>query len=79
MCVALASDGTLHPTGQSVADCTGYVLASPAQVFVSDTIAKAFELPGPEVLLGWWFGCFSVVMVCYLAGRYVGAVVNFVK
>lgn len=79
LCVALQPDGTLVPTGQSVADCTGYVLVSPAESWLTTTLTDALQPPSPEVLVGWWFGSFSLVMICYIAGKHVGAILNAVK
>lgn len=79
LCVALNADGTLSPTGQAVADCTGYVLTTPAEVFVAESIAQAFAAPDIEVAAGWFAGCFSLVCICYLSGRAIGSVVSSVK
>lgn len=79
LCVVLNPDGTLSPTGQPVSDCTVYVLTTPADVLVADTIASAFVVPAGEVLAAWFAGVFSLVVVCYLAARAIGSVVNSVR
>lgn len=76
LCVALQPDGTLVPTGQSVADCTGYVLMSPAESWTASMLADALQPPSAEVLTGWWLGSFGLVMVSYLAGRAVGSLLD---
>jgi hypothetical protein len=79
ICVALNEDGTLSPTGQTVADCTGYVLTSPGEVMVAAVIASAFEPPDLTNAAGWFAGVFSLIVICYVAGRGIGAVVNSVR
>lgn len=79
LCVTLQADGTLVPTGQAVADCTGYALVTPTEVWLSSTLADALNPPSAEVVAAWWFGTFALVVTCYLAGRFVGAIVNAVK
>jgi hypothetical protein len=79
LCVALNADGTLSPTGQAVADCTGYVLTAPGEVMVASVIASAFEPPDLDLAAGWFAGCFSLVVLVYVAGRAIGAVVNSVR
>lgn len=79
LCVVLNADGTLTPTGQPVADCTGYVLATPTEIWLSQTLAQALNPPDVEVMAGWWLGCFSLVIVCYVASRGIGALLHIVK
>ncbi len=79
LCVSLNPDGTLSPTGQPVADCTGYVLATPAEIYVAQSVAAAFEAPDVQVLAGWFAGVFSLVVVLYLSARAIGSVVNSVR
>ena len=79
LCVVLNAEGTHAPTGQSVETCTGYVLASPAEIWISSLVAEAFEAPEPEVAAAWFAGVFSLVVICFMAGRAVGAVVASVR
>ena len=79
LCVVLNADGTLSPTGQAVADCTGHVLATPTEIWLSHTLAQALEPPSVEVMAGWWLGTFSLVMICYIAGRAVGSLLHIVR
>lgn len=79
LCVALQADGTLLPTGQTVEECTGYVLASPAEIWLTTMVEQALAMPEPEVLVGWWLGSFGLVMVAYMAGWAVGSIVESVR
>jgi hypothetical protein len=80
LCVQLNGDGTVTPTGQTVEDCTAYVLASPGEAWLSSIVQQAFEVPADlEVLAGWWLGSFSLVLVSYMAGWCVGQVIKTVR
>lgn len=79
LCVALQADGTLAPTGQAMADCSGYVLGSPVDVWLTDLVAQALAVPSAEVLAGCWFATFALVMTCYVASRQIGTLVSFVR
>ena len=79
LCVVLNPDGTLSPTGQPVADCTGYVLATPAEIYFTEVMASAFEAPSNAALAGWFAGVFSLVLVLYLSARAIGSIVNSVR
>lgn len=78
-CVILNPDGTLTPTGQPVAECTGYVLVSGSEYGVYQTVQDAFARPTPEQAAGWFFGAWGAVMVAYIAARCVGAVLSMFK
>jgi len=75
-CVTLNADGTLIPTGQTVGECTGYVLVSGSEYGVYQVVQDAFSAPTPEQASGWFFGAWGSVMVMYIAARLVGAVVS---
>jgi len=75
-CVTLNADGTLTPTGQTVGECTGYVLVSGSEYGVYQVVQDAFSAPTPEQASGWFFGAWGSVMVMYIAARLVGAVVS---
>lgn len=73
-CVTLNADGTLTPTGQTVGECTGYVLVSGSEYGVYQVVQDAFAVPTSEQATGWFFGAWGTVMVVFIASRCVGAV-----
>lgn len=75
LCVALQSDGTLVPTGQPVAECTGYVLVSSSEYGVYNVVEQALAMPTPEVALEWATGCCALVIAWFVVGRVAGSVV----
>lgn len=75
-CVTLNADGTLTPTGQTVDQCTGYVLVSGSEYGVYQVLQTAFAAPTPDQAAGWFFGSWGVVIIMYLAARCVGAVLS---
>lgn len=77
LCVALAQDGTLIPTGQPVLECTGYVLVSSSEHAVYGLINQAFAIPTPEQAAGWFVGSAGVVILWFLVARIAGRVANF--
>ena len=79
ICVALQPDGTLAPTGQPVAECTGYVLVSGSEHSFYALVQQVFERPEPEVIAGWFVGALGAVMFWYVASRMAGAVVAMFK
>lgn len=78
-CVTLNTDGTLTPTGQTVDQCTGYVLVSGSEYGVYQVVQDSFSAPTSDQALGWFFGAWGLVMVMFLAGRCVGAVLSMFK
>ena len=76
VCVALAPDGTLHPTGQSVEACTGYVLVSGSEHSFYALVHQAFAAPTPEQAAGWFVGSFGAVVAMFVAARIVGSVAS---
>ncbi|WFC43784.1 hypothetical protein [Pseudoxanthomonas sp. SE1] len=77
LCVALASDGTLVPTGQPVAECTGYVLISGTEHAVYGLINQVFATPTPEQAAGWFVGSAGAVMFWFVVAHIAGRVANF--
>jgi hypothetical protein len=75
-CVVLNADGTLTPTGETVDQCTGYVLVSGSEYGVYQVVQNAFSAPTPDQATGWFFGCWGSVMVMFIAARCVGAVLS---
>lgn len=78
-CVVLAADGTLQPTGQPVAQCTGYVLASGSENAQATVLQEIFKWPTPEVATAFFTAAFGIVLACNVAGYVVGAVVKMVS
>jgi len=77
LCVAIADNGTLVPTGQPVTECTGYVLLSGAEANTLTLFAQAFEVPNKEVLATWAVGPFMLIAGLYVAARIAGTVASF--
>jgi len=75
-CVILNTDGTLTPTGQPVAECTGYVLVSGSEYGFVQALNTAFSAPSPAQAQGWFIGAWGAVIVFYIASRCVGAVIS---
>lgn len=76
LCVALNPDGTLEPTGQAVADCTGYVLLTPAEHAWAELLAQAFAYPTVEEATQLFVGGFGGVLSFYVVARIFGAVIS---
>jgi len=77
LCVALAADGTLVPTGQAITECTGYVLVSGSEHGVYAVFNQALATPSPEVAMGWFVGGLGAVMFWYVVARIAGSVAAF--
>lgn len=77
LCVALQADGTLIPTGQPVAECTGYVLVSGTEHAVYELINQALAMPTPEQAAGWFVGSAGVVISWFVVSRIAGRVAHF--
>lgn len=75
-CVTLNSNGTLTPTGQSVSECTGYVLVSGSEYSVYQVVDQALGVPTSSQAMGWFFGAWGAVMVFYIGARCVGAILS---
>jgi len=77
LCVTLASDGTLVPTGEPMDACSGYALVSGSEFSLVQAINTAFlTVPDPATLSGWASGPFILVVGLYIAARYAGTIVN---
>jgi hypothetical protein len=79
LCVALQADGTLAPTGQTVGECTGYVMVSSAEYGVYQVVQDAMAIPTPEQATDWFVGGFGAVMLFFVVGRMAGSVVAMFK
>jgi len=79
LCVALAADGTLIPTGQPVAECAGYVLVSASEYGVYEVVQQALAMPTPEEALKWFTACCGGVIVWFVVGRMAGTVATMFK
>ncbi|MGC1551019.1 MAG: hypothetical protein WA777_21045, partial [Rhodanobacter sp.] len=78
-CVTLNADGTLTPTGQTVDQCTGYVLVSGSEYGVYQVVQTAFSAPDPATACSWFVGTWGTVMFFYIIERAVGSVVSMFK
>lgn len=78
-CVQLQPDGTLVPTGEAVTECTGYVLVSGSEYGIYQSLDQALAYPTSDVAASWFFGAWGAVMVAFIAGRCVGAVLSMFK
>lgn len=76
LCVALNSDGTLTPTGQPVAECTGYVMVSGSEYGVYQAVQDAFAVPTAAQASTWFVASWGCVVVMFIVGRCVGSVVS---
>lgn len=78
-CVTLNADGTLTPTGQTVDQCTGYVLVSGSEYGVYNAVQQALAVPDASTAMQFFLAAWGVVVVSYIAARWVGAVVNMFR
>lgn len=76
ICVTLNSDGTLSTTGETVDQCTGYVLVSGSEYGVYQVVQQALAVPTASETVGWFVGAWGAVMVSYIAARCVGALLS---
>lgn len=76
LCVALQGDGTLAPTGQAVADCTGYLLVTPGEYAWLDIMQQALGAPSPEEAAALVAAGFGSILIFYVVARICGAVVS---
>lgn len=77
LCVTLNTDGTLTPTGQDVADCTGYVMVSSSEYGVYQAVNTAFAAPQPSDAMAWFAGGCSTVFFFYIVSYLCGRVASF--
>lgn len=73
-CVTLNTDGTLTPTGQTVGQCTGFVLVSGSEYGVYQMVQDVFCIPQVSDVTGWFCGAWGCVVFFYVMSRCVGAV-----
>ena len=77
LCVVIDSNNNLVAQGEFSANCTGYVLQTPADFAGSMTIAGLFSYPDP-VEFGSVFGaCFGLVIFLAAIATSVGEVSGF--
>ncbi|MFC0094485.1 hypothetical protein [Xanthomonas citri] len=61
-------------TGQSVGECSGYVLVSGSEYGVYALVQEAFAMPSKEDAVAWSTGCCGLVIVWFVLGRLAGSV-----
>jgi len=76
LCVALAENGTLIPTGQPVSECAGYVLVSAAEHGIYEVVQQALAMPTAEDAMKWFTACCGAVIVWFVVGRMAGSVAS---
>ena len=69
LCVTINADGTLSATGESVSECTGYVMVSSSEYAVYSTLQAALAMPTTDDALSWFGGTFSLVLVFFVVAR----------
>ncbi len=79
ICVALQADGTLVPTGESVDQCTGYVLVSGSEYGLMQAVNTAFAAPTTEQATSYFVGTFGIVVFFFVAARMAGSVAAMFK
>lgn len=79
ICITLNADGTFTPTGEAVESCSGYVIVSGSEYGLYQAVNDAFAQPTSQVAESWFFGAWGAVMVMFIAGRCVGAVLSMFK
>lgn len=80
LCVELeiGQDGyLLAPTGQTVADCTGYVMVTPAEYAWLDLMQLAFASPTVEQAGAYFVGGFGGILSIYVVARICGAIASY--
>lgn len=77
LCVQLDNNGRLSPTGQSVDDCTAYVLLSPVEANANIMITQALQPPSAADAALFITAPFSFILGCFVIGRIVGLMSNF--
>jgi len=75
LCVSIAEDGTIHPTGEPVDACTGYVMVTGSEYSVYQLVQDVFATPTPEMTVGLFASGLGFVLGAYVIGRCAGAVV----
>lgn len=73
-CVTLTSQGTLQPTGQPMASCTGYVLLSRSDYSPLILIDRLFTTPTDQELTTAFCSPLIIILVSFVAARLAGTV-----
>lgn len=79
LCVVMNADGSLSPTGEPVASCSGYVLLSGSEYSMVGAIDQALGVPDSTQAMGWFVGPFSLVVGLYIVARMAGAPIQVFK
>lgn len=79
ICVHLASDGSLQPTGTPVSECAGYVLIDATEHAQMSFLADLFKWPEADIAASWLVGTFGFVIVCNVVASMVGSVVKAIS
>ncbi|HHW4679735.1 MAG TPA: hypothetical protein ACQGQH_09995 [Xylella sp.] len=77
LCVSLNTDGTLVATGQSVSECTGYVLVSGSEYGVYQLVEAVFDVPEMTSVMETSTGIMFLVVAWYVVARMIGSVATF--
>lgn len=78
-CVVLQADGTLIPTGQPASECAGYVLVSGTEYGSVQFMARLFDMPPTDQIMGVLVAAFGFILVCNVVASMVGSVVQMVS
>ena len=78
-CVSFDSSGVLYQTGESVADCTGYLLLDASEYSDFPTLQSIFQIPLAEDLAQLWAVGFSLPVIIYLSAWGLGVVINWFR
>lgn len=79
LCVVLAPDGTLHPTGQGLEQCAGYALVTSHEASQLAVIDRLFEKPSPEAATALVSLIAGSIISAFLLGRALGKPANLVR
>jgi len=79
LCVALETNGTLTPTGQSAADCTGYMLVTPSDYAQLSTLDALFSMPDPTTAAAYFTWINVSIIGAFVLGRMCAKPVNVMK
>lgn len=79
ICIAIATDGTVVPTGEAVEACSGYVLLSGSEHAAHTVIDRLLDWPEGSVAATWLVGSFGFVLGSYLIAKLVGSVVSMFR
>lgn len=79
LCFVVNPDGTVTPTAEAPAQCSGYVALSAAEYQQVGVFAEVFTPPTTEQAAQVFVAAFGLVLVCNVAAYLVGAVVKSVS